>query len=63
MGGLLKLWLSDDKKLKEIDHETVKAEIKQLLLSIEKNQESIRAVMRQIASKGAAAFPRPGQDG
>lgn len=62
MGGLLKLWLSDDKKLREIDPETIKAEIRHLVLSIEKNQESIRAVMRQIASKGAAAFPRPGED-
>lgn len=47
LGGLLKLWLSNDMRTAGFSLETVRA----LLSKIETSQEELRAVMKQIVRK------------
>src|SRR4051812_44237535 len=47
LGGLLKLWLSDDAKLNQYDRGQVRQAILAALRRIDENQESLRAVIRR----------------
>jgi hypothetical protein len=47
LGGLLKLWLSDDAKLNQFDRGQVRQAILAALRRIDENQGSLRAVIRR----------------
>ena len=52
-GGLLKLWLSDDKKLNAIDPKMVKDAIFRLLPLVRENQNQMREIIKAVtASRG-----------
>ena len=48
MGGLLKLWLSDDPKLDEFKPENMRAIVRGLLKKIEAGQEELREVAKAV---------------
>ena len=47
LGGLLKLWLSDDAKLNQFDRGQVRQAVLAALRRIDENQKSLRAVIRR----------------
>lgn len=48
LGGLLKLWLTDDEKLDEFKPERMKRIIRGVLDKIEANQEELRAIVKTV---------------
>lgn len=48
LGGLLKLWLTDDPKLDEFKPERMNQIIRGVLTKIEANQEELRAIVRTV---------------
>lgn len=53
LGGLLKLWLSDDAKLREFDAGQVQQAVRTALKRIEQNQTELRAVIsRALRNRG-----------
>jgi hypothetical protein len=48
LGGLLKLWLTDDEKLDEFKPERVTRIIRGVLEKIEANQEELRAIVKTV---------------
>jgi hypothetical protein len=54
LGGLLKLWLSDDEKLRAVEPGQVRQAILSALRRIEENQTDLRAVIRHaLRDQGA----------
>ena len=51
LGGLLKLWLSDDAKLNEFDAPQVRHAIRTALRHIDENQSALRDVIRRALRK------------
>lgn len=47
LGGLLKLWLTNDNRLRQIKAEELRA----LLAKIERNQEAMRAIMQTVLGR------------
>ena len=47
LGGLLKLWLTNDNRLRQIKAEELRA----LLAKIERNQEAMRAIMQTVVGR------------
>jgi hypothetical protein len=53
LGGLLKLWLSDDAKLAAVDHGQIRQVILSALRRIEENQAELRGVVgRALRTRG-----------
>lgn len=48
LGGLLKLWLTDDKKLAQFDHGQMRRIIKGVLAKIEGNQDELRRIVKSV---------------
>ena len=48
MGGLLKLWLTDDAKLDEFKPEEMRRIVRGLLKKIEAGQEELREVAKSV---------------
>ena len=47
MGGLLKLWLTNDERLRQVRAEEIRA----VLTKIERNQDAMRAIMQTVLSR------------
>jgi len=47
LGGLLKLWLTNDERLRQVKAE----EIRGVLSKIERNQDAMRAIMQRVLSR------------
>jgi hypothetical protein len=47
LGGLLKLWLTNDERLREVRAEELRA----LLNKIERNQEAMRTIMQKVLAR------------
>ena len=47
LGGLLKLWLTNDNRLRQIKAEELRA----VLAKIERNQEAMRAIMKTVVGR------------
>ena len=47
LGGLLKLWLTNDERLREVRAE----ELRTLLNKIERNQEAMRTIMQKVLAR------------
>lgn len=48
LGGLLKLWLTDDDKLNEFGPERMNRIIRGVLTKIEENQDELRAIVKTV---------------
>ncbi|MFX7768297.1 conjugal transfer protein TraJ, partial [Acinetobacter baumannii] len=48
LGGLLKLWLTDDAKLEEMAPERMPVIIRGVLSKIEANQDELAGIIRQV---------------
>ena len=59
LGGLLKLWLTSDKKLAGEKPEELAAAIKGILPTIEHHQKQLNAIIKKVSSRRAAEFAGP----
>ncbi|MEO6823866.1 MAG: conjugal transfer transcriptional regulator TraJ [Nitrosospira sp.] len=47
LGGLLKLWLTNDERLRQVSADEIRA----VLIKIERNQDAMRAIMQTVLSR------------
>lgn len=58
LGGLLKMWLSDDDRLAQFDDAELEATIRAVLTRIDGTQDELRGIARSVLSYAPANFSR-----
>ncbi len=51
LGGLLKMWLTDDERLAHFNNEEMRSTILELLGRINSNQDELRAIMSEVLKR------------